>query len=106
MNNSVDTGFLEIAALAMFTLLTTVVFPGWVIPLLSLIVFIFFGIIKSIQGSRKLKMDAERRREETERRSEEKEKRREEKERHNWAKKEHQARMLQIKRSTPGNIES
>lgn len=92
MNNSVDTGFLEIAALAMFTLLTTVVFPGWVIPLLSLIVFIFFGIIKSIQGSRKLKMDAERRREE--------------KERHNWAKKEHQARMLQIKGNTHGDIET
>lgn len=88
--------FLEVTGVAIFTLLTSVVFTGWVIPLISLIGFIVFGIVSSIQGSKGLKIEAERQKEEFKRRIEE----------HEWARKEHQARMLQIERSDREDIET
>ena len=95
--------FLEVTGVAIFTLLTSVVFTGWVIPLISLIGFIVFGIVSCIQGSKGLKIEAERQKDEYERQREEYERRREE---HEWARKEHQARMLQIERSDLEDIET
>lgn len=95
--------FLEVTGVAIFTLLTSVVFTGWVIPLISLIGFIVFGIVRSIQGSKELKIEAERQKEEHERQREEYERRREE---YEWAREEHQARMLHIKGIAHDDIET